>query len=119
MLINARSLKPKLASFEKTLNELSTDICLITETWLKSTDQINVVLEDFTNINDYAFLRKDRAGSRRGGGVAICFKRDKISFQKAKIPPSKYEVYAAVGRRRGQRRKVVVLVVYVPPILQR
>lgn len=54
-------------------------------------------------------------GDRRGGGVAVCYKSGMISFSKAKIPPSKHEVYAAVGRRTGQRRKVVVLVAYIPP----
>ena len=29
--------------------------------------------------------------------------------------PSKHEVLAAVGRRTGQRRKVVFIVVYIPP----
>ena len=31
------------------------------------------------------------------------------------FPPSRHEVYAAVGRRTGQRRKIVVVVVYIPP----
>ena len=47
--------------------------------------------------------------------MAICFKADRVSFTKAKIPPSKHEVFAAVGRRTGQRRKIVAIVVYVPP----
>lgn len=33
----------------------------------------------------------------------------------AKIPPTKYEIMAAVGGRCGQRRKVVVLAGYTPP----
>ena len=91
-------------------------MCLITETWFKENDgQINLILEDFRHQYGYHFLRKDRPGQKRGGGVAICFKADRVSFVKAKIPPSKHEVFAAVGRRAGQRRKVVVIVVYVPP----
>ena len=118
-LINARSLKPKLKSFRKTLDELGSDVCLVTETWLRNTDQINQSLEDFTQQTGYSFLRKDRSGERRGGGVAVCFKSDTVNFSKAKIPPSKHEVYAAVGRRVGQRRKIVVLVVYIPPTIMR
>ena len=34
---------------------------------------------------------------------------------KAKIPPTCHEIYAAVGRRTGQRRKVVAIVAYIPP----
>ena len=114
-LINARSLKPKLDSLKITLNELCADVCLITETWFQNTPVINSAVQDFTQKTDYEILRHDRKTGRRGGGVAVCFNRHKINFTKAKIPPTKHEVYAAVGRRTGQRRKVVVLVVYVPP----
>ena len=105
-LINARCLRPKLNSLKETLDELGADVCLLTETWLKNTDEINQTFEDFTNQTGYCFLRKDRRGDRRGGGVAVCYNQNLISFTKAKIPPSKHEVYAAIGRRVGQRRKV-------------
>ena len=114
-LINARSIRPKLDSFKKTIEELGSDVCLLTETWLKNTKKINETLTDFSNQHGYTFFRKDRVGDRRGGGVAICFKSETASFVKAKIPPSKHEVFAAIGRRIGQRRKIVAVVVYVPP----
>ena len=60
-------------------------------------------------------LRKDRQSNKRGGGIAICFNTERVSFTKAKIPPSKHELYAAVGRRTGQRRKIVVFAIYIPP----
>ena len=114
-LINARSLRSKLISLKNVLNELAVDVCLLTETWFKQTDKINSELEDFKHQCGYLFLRKDRQSDRRGGGVAVCYNASQIQFSKAKIPPSKHEVYAAVGRRTGQRRKVVVVVVYIPP----
>lgn len=115
-LINARSLRHKLKSFKKTLSEL--DVCLITETWFKLIDQIISELDDFTNQCGYHFLRRDRQSNRRGGSVAICYNEKLIQFCKAKLPPSKHKIFAAVGRRTGQRRKIVVIVVYVPPALQ-
>lgn len=114
LLINARSLLPKLESFRKILKELCADICLVTETWFRETEKINDEIADFTNKTGYCFLRRDRK-DRRGGGIAICYKKEKIAMSKAKIPPSKHEIYAAIGRRRGQRRKIAVLVAYVPP----
>lgn len=96
------------------MNELTTDVCILTETWFKNSTQINKILEDFTCKNNYAFLRKDRA-IRRGGGIAICYNKNTIDMCKAKIPPTKHEVFAAVGRRMGQRRKIVALAVYIPP----
>ena len=115
-LINARSLKNKLDSLKITLDELGTDVCILTETWFKTSDNsIKQTLQDFKDINDYEFLRKDRESGKRGGGIAICFRSSRIQMSKAKIPPSKHEVFAAVGRRVGQRRKVVVLAIYIPP----
>ena len=59
-------------------------------------------------------LRKDRT-DRRGGGVAICYKSDSIEMNKVKIKRSKFEILAAIGRRTGQRRKILVVAAYLPP----
>ena len=50
-----------------------------------------------------------------GGGVLIAYRRDHITMLKCKIPNSKHEMIAAIGRRTGQRRKVLTLSVYIPP----
>ena len=60
-------------------------------------------------------MRKDRSSNKRGGGIAVYFNTSRVQFTKAKIPPTKHEVYAAIGRRMGQRRKIVILAVYIPP----
>ena len=114
-LINARSVIPKLLSLEETLRELNSDFAIITKTWLQDTPRINQCIIDFTDRTGLEFIRKDRSGGRRGGGVAVCFNKNLITFSKAKIPPSKHELVAAVGRMTGQRRKVVVLGAYLPP----
>ena len=70
--MNARSLKRKLNSLKYVMNELGTDVTVVTETWFKPLDQsIKCLLEDFKNMNGYEFLRKDRQGGRRGGGLAL------------------------------------------------
>ena len=114
-LINARSLIHKLNSFEDTMNELGSDVCLLTETWFKNSNRIKNELEDFKNKTGYNFIRRDRAGLKRGGGVAICYNSERIQMSHAKLPPSKHEVLATIGRRVGQRRKIVCIVVYIPP----
>ena len=64
-LLNARSLKNKIDSLEKTMNELGTDICVITETWFKPEDQsIKTLLEDFKHRTGYDFLRRGQKGRR-------------------------------------------------------
>ena len=114
-LVNARSLTNKLKSLKNNMEELGSDVCLLTETWFKNTDKIKSELEDFKQQNGYDFIRQDRRTDRRGGGVAVCFNTERIQLVKAKLPPTKHEVMAAVGRRTGQRRKVVFIVVYIPP----
>ena len=115
-LVNARSLKNKLTSFKCTIDEIGTDVCVVTESWFQKTDKsINSILEDFKHKTGYDFLRKDRDTGRRGGGIAICFNTSRIQLAKAKIPPSKHEVYASIGRRMGQRRKIAILAIYIPP----
>ena len=105
-LVNARSLKNKLDSLCSNMKELATDLCIITETWFKPSDSpLNKLLEDFKNKTCYEFIRKDRAGPRRGGGIAFCYNNKRIQLSKAKIPPTKHEVFAAIGRRTGQRRR--------------
>ena len=104
-----------MLSFSKLLLELHADMCMITETWFTESDKIKEILEDFKHTTGYSFLRLDRRTDKRGGGVAICYKHGDLLMTKAKIPPSKHEIYAAVGRRTGQRKKVVALVAYLPP----
>ena len=117
-LINARSLVFKLPSLLECLIEMETDVCIITETWLGKNAKIEQELEDFENQNQLLFIRRDRQDGRRGGGVAICYKTASIDMSRVKLPPTKYEIVAAVGRRTGQRRKIVVLAAYLPPAMK-
>ena len=114
-LLNARSLKNKLESLKQNMNELAVDVCLVTETWFKEDQSINDLLADFKDGSCYTFLRRDRTVNKKGGGVALCYNHERIQIAKAKIPPSKHEVFAAIGRRTGQRRKIAFVVIYVPP----
>ena len=98
--------------------ELKTDVCVITETWLRSNPFIEQVLDDFEQQYDYEFIRRDREDGRRGGGVAICYNKKTIAMSRIRLPPTKHEIVGAIGRRVGQRRKVAVLAVYLPPALR-
>ena len=71
VLINARSLIPKLGSFYDVLCELDVDLALITETWLTESGLAAQKLEDFEQSTEYNIVRKDRQGPRKGGGVAL------------------------------------------------
>ena len=47
--------------------------------------------------------------------MLIAYRREHISMTVCRTPNSKHEMVAAVGRRVGQRRKVLALSIYVPP----
>ena len=114
--MNARSIMPKLDSFHNTFLELDCDAAVVTETWLNEAGNAAArKLKDFEDKSDLCFIRRDRNSGQRGGGVAVVFDRRKIAMERAKLPHSKHEVVAAIGRRQGQRRKVLIVGLYIPP----
>lgn len=82
---------------------------------MRDCPKINKLLQDYEDANSYAIIRKDRGGQRRGGGIAIMYNKASIDMKRAHLPHSHFEVMAAVGRRMGQRKKIVILAAYVPP----
>ena len=114
-LINARSLLAKLKSFKNVMEQLSADVTVVTETWFKDDLATSDVLSDFEEKNGVGVIKRDRGGGTRGGGVAIFFDKSKIAVSRARLPHSKHEVVAAIGRRTGQRRKCLLIGVYLPP----
>ena len=78
-LINIQSLLPKIASLQhEHLNRLHYDICVITETWLRSATASRLIT--FTG---YTLHRADRPGDVGHGGVGIllrdCYRASVIS----------------------------------------
>ena len=96
------------------MHEIGAHVALITETWLKNTPYIDRQLQDMENALGFACIRKDRGGGRTGGGVAIIYKTGDLVMQQLKTG-SDSEIVAALGRRIGQRRKIIVINAYVPP----
>ena len=91
------------------MKELKTDICALTETWIREDERIKRHIEDFENLSGYSMIRKDCL-DRRGGGVAICFNPDTISMVPVNTMNTRHEIVTAIGQRVGQRRKVVTIV---------
>ena len=116
LLINARSLSPKLYSMVDTMHEINAHIALVTETWFKDMKYVEEQLENMKNALEFACIRKDREGVRTGGGVAIIYKTGDLGMQQIRSS-TRSEIVAAVGRRIGQRCKIVVINAYIPPSL--
>lgn len=81
----------------------------------KKTQKTGQQLLDMQHALGYTCLRKDRRDGN-GGGVAIVYKTGDLELKE--IPTgSDYEIIAALGRRTGQRRKMIVISAYLPPLL--
>ena len=77
--INARSTCNKIESFQEHLLARRSDICAITETWLKQTDTNCRVHRDVP-LEGYSIISHSRLDNRLGGGVMIVY-RDNVKVK--------------------------------------
>jgi hypothetical protein len=99
---------PKLSSFVEMFKEVENDVCIVTETWTKSCEKTDQLLDDAGNVVALSCIRRDRVSSR-GGGVAIVYDKGKIQACHARLECGDSEIVAAVCRRQAQRRRKVSL----------
>ena len=97
------------------MKELELDLALVSETWLRNDCTSKTMFEDLEDRDKISVIRKDREAERAAGGVAIFANSEKIELSKCQLPKSRFQVVAAIGRRRGQRRKMLVICIYIPP----
>ena len=71
---NLQSLKGKAITPHDYLIDSKTDICMVTETWLKDTDRNEVwLLGSCINKGDFRFVTSNISGTKKGGGLAtVC-----------------------------------------------
>ena len=67
--INAHSIINKVSQFQLEICDENTDICAITETWIKQ-DDVDTVTKEVTP-QGYKILSRSRSGGKTGGGVAL------------------------------------------------
>ena len=70
--INAHSIINKVSQFQLEICDKNTDICAITETWIKQ-DDIGTVTKDVPP-QGYKILSRSRSGGKTRGGVALVYK---------------------------------------------
>ena len=117
LLINCRSLKPKLKSLVANFEMNKTHVAMLTETWCyKSDSQLKKMLIDIEDESDICLLRKDR--DSRGGGVAIAYNKSVCSFSKLalnSLKKTKFEIVAASGKITGIKKEHLIFSCYLPP----
>ena len=118
ILTNARSLAHKITSLIDMVQELDLNFAAITETWFKGGVQLKQELSDIEQVAGIKVLCRNRDGRRkaRGGGVALAFKTSSCHFKERKLRnPSGVEILSVVGNVGEIKRKVVAIVLYIPP----
>ena len=117
---NARSIKPKLQSLADCFQERSVDVAAITETWLQTTRDLEEFEDELAGHYSLGIITRERTvianNGRQYGGVALAFKKNTTTLERYSfLNPSNFEVLAAVGKIKGIKGKVFVVVCYAPP----
>ena len=76
--VNACSIVNKVSQFQLEICNINTDICAVTETWIKQ-DDIDAMTKEVP-LQGYKILSKPRSGGRTGGGLALVY-RDHYSVR--------------------------------------
>lgn len=110
---NIRSLVPKMAEFELTIERLSPDIICITESWRNET-----IPNSRLEINGYALFRHDRLGNKKGGGLCIYGKKnlglDPNTFNHLNVCNTSAEIQV-VKLQLPCTKPIIILNSYRPP----
>ena len=106
---NARSLKPKFNSLIKRMIENDLHFAMVTETWFSVGDYL-------PRDQSLGMIHRPRDDDRRGGGVAIIYKKNLIKLRKLKIKAEDLEVLAASGKIKDEN--LVIILAYIPPNYQ-
>ena len=116
--VNARSLVPKAASFVDMFRELGTDVCMVTETWLRLGSGEERLEEEMRMRHGIGSIVKSRE-SRRGGGVALFFDTEKLPMERVELPAlASYEAVGGVSKTKYGGRKLIAIAAYAPPSLK-
>ena len=117
LLINCRSLTPKLTSLAENFKTNKATLALLTETWFsKGNKKVAHGLNLLSQRDSISFVRKDR--NTRGGGVAIAFDTSKIELKKMSLKSlakSPFEILVGKGKMIGVKKCHIVMACYIPP----
>ena len=116
---SARSLTPKIDSLIECFSELEVDIAVVTETWMRTGEELDRNLQDLSLGSGIGALFRNRAPNARGvahGRVGVFFRQSVTNFKAFHFNnPDNFEVLPVFTTVRGSARKLVVVAAYIPP----
>lgn len=95
-------------------DNLKLDLLCVSETWLsnkRSQEDDLKYLEEGYGISN---IKRNR-NKKRGGGVAIFYKKNALLLKQCYPFPERFEGVCAIGKGVGSNRKIFVVSVYIPP----
>ena len=103
MLLNARSIKKKDHIIIAELGNNKIEIAVLTETWIKSNQQDEAWLSqsEFKQDN-YNIITYNQLGDKKGGGLAIVFRKDlNVAQLEANNTPTKeYSIWKYIKKKK-------------------
>ena len=116
---NARSLRPKIASFVRCFFGLALTFAIITETWLASGSRLEQDSEDMLLGHGLSFHYLNRVPGANGvahGGVAVVAKNSCTKVKAYQfLNPEGFEVLPLVVTESSILRKFYIIAAYIPP----
>ena len=103
-IINARSLPPKIDSLAEFFEEEDWSFAMLTETWLIDGPVCEGTKEELGNQHGIELItlnRREKAGRNTGGGVALAYKKSKITLTNYPARKNGCEFLIAKGRFGG------------------
>ena len=110
--VNVRSLKTSVNLVQSLLLREHLDVLLITETWLRASDEEWMKAQGFNSIH-YKFSSYPRPSGRRGGGIMLLFKKTikLLTTKRVDVPFAE----AAMWKLESKKSVFNILGVYHPP----
>ena len=116
---NARSLRPKIASFIDCFLETSATFGVVTETWFSDGNKLDMQVENLllgSGINALTLNRPPGNAGYSHGGVAIMSRSSTTKMKPYSFPnPDNFEVLPVTATVKTIGRKFALIAAYMPP----
>ena len=109
---NARSVSAKVGSLIDLFDDLDLHFACLSETWLHDNRRLRDNSADIEAAHGISFMCKSR--KTRGGGVAIAYKKEKLSLKRF-VHQTQHKIVCGVGSTVCNKQKVAIISYYLPP----
>ena len=120
-VINARSATPKIDSIIENFNERDWDFAIISETWFVKGPVFESTIEELERGHGIGAICQNRCtktGRNTGGGIAILFKKKRLSMKSYPFRRDGSEIIVGKTKLENDNRHIFVVGLYLPPSLK-